>query len=158
MNKRIISLILSLVMAFAMIGTMAVSAFAANSKDTYVTSSVRHTDARNEFTNTNSKKKDDKIIFTPKHIYYASDGLYAEYYITNGLDHDIRLQTVDLKISSSQGAIAWGHFDLRGMNKVLHSGNRRVETFHFKSKANYNPGMNLHTTIHTEPHVTHEDI
>lgn len=158
MNKRIISLILSLVMAFAMMGTMAVSAFAASSKDTYVTSSVRHTDARNEFTHTTPEKLDEKITVTPKHIYYAGDGLYAECYITNGLDHDIRLKTVDLKISSSQGAIAWGHFDLRGKNKVLHSGNKRVETFHFKSKANYNPGMNLHTTLYTEAHTTHEDI
>lgn len=159
MNKRIISLILSLVMAFAMMGTMAVSAFAASSSDTYVTSSVRHTDARNEFTNTDySIKKANQISMRPKHIYYASDGLRAEYYIINDLNHDVRLTSVDLKISSSQGDIAWGKFNFKGKNFTIHAGKVRVETFRFPSTVHYNKGMNLNTTIHTNFNIEHEDL
>lgn len=158
MSKKIISLLLSMVMALAMVGTLAVSAFAANSKDTYVTSSVRHTDARNEYTHTGFRTPSGEIHFTPKHIYYTKDGLYAEYYIYNGLDHDIRLTSVDLRIYSSQGTIADSHFNLQNKNRVIHSGHVLVETFAFKKSTNYNRGMNLRTTLSTHAHTEHVDI
>lgn len=149
MNKRIISLILSLVMAFAMMGTMAVSAFAANSSDTYVTSSVRHTDARNEFTNMSYTKKAGRVTLEPKHVYYTNEGLYAECYIINGLNNDIRLKNIHVKLSSYQGVIADGNFDYSNKNVVVHAGKVAVRTLRFTSQLSYNKGMDLNTTLNT---------